>query len=221
MRRAIARRTVQSKQTVPHFYLTMPVEMDGALAFLASINSEVAPGGDKITINDLIVRACSQGLSAYPDVNASYTSDERLRRNGQVSIGIAVGTEEGLTIPVMANCGSMSLRAISKEARRLIERARAGQLQPPEMAGGSMTVSNLGMFGIEEFGAIINPPESVILAVGAITPEAVVVADGSIASRRRMRMTLSCDHRVVDGVLGARFLQEIRRLLEHPFELVS
>lgn len=219
MRRAIARRTVQSKQTVPHFYLTMPVEMDRAMTLLDEVNA-AGPEG-KVTVNDLVVKACAAALARFPDVNASFTPDEKLRRFASVNIGIAVGTDDGLRIPVLTGCETRSLRAISAETKDLVARARAGTLTPQEMSGGTFSVSNLGMFGVEEFGAIINPPESAILAVGAVAPEACVGPDGGFVARRRMRVTLSCDHRAVDGLLGARFLQEIRRALENPISLLS
>lgn len=219
MRRAIARRTVQSKQTVPHFYLTMPIDMDAAAALLDQMNAETPDR--KVTVNDLIVKACALALVRFPDVNVSYTPDDRVRRYDTVNIGIAVGTDDGLRIPVIPDCGSKSLRQISAEAKELIGKARAGTLTPQEMSGGTFSVSNLGMFGIEEFAAIINPPESAILAVGAMVQEVIVGADGRFAARRRMRATLSCDHRTVDGLLGAKFLQEVRRLLENPLSLLA
>ncbi|MCC6730770.1 MAG: 2-oxo acid dehydrogenase subunit E2 [Chthonomonadales bacterium] len=219
MRRAIARRTVQSKQTVPHFYLTMPVEMDRAMTLLDEVNA-ASPEG-KVTVNDLVVKACAAALARFPNVNASFTPDEKLRRFASVNIGIAVGTDDGLRIPVLTGCETRSLRAISAETKDLVARARAGTLTPQEMSGGTFSVSNLGMFGVEEFGAIINAPESAILAVGAVAPEACVDPDGGFVARRRMRVTLSCDHRAVDGLLGAKFLQEIRRVLENPISLLS
>ncbi len=219
MRRAIARRTVQSKQTIPHFYLVMPVEMDRALKLLADLNADTPD--QKITVNDLIVKACAVALTKYPDVNVSYTPEEKIRRYSAINIGIAVGTDEGLTVPVLPDCGSKSLRQISAEAKALIGKARAGALTPQEMSGGTFSVSNLGMFGIEEFAAIINPPESAILAVGAALPEVMSREDGGFETRQRMRITLSCDHRTVDGLLGAKFLQEVRRLLENPFSLLA
>jgi len=219
MRRAIARITTQSKQTIPHFYLVMPVEMESALGLLESMNA--GAGEARITINDLVVKASAVALAKFPDVNVSFTPEEKVRRYQAINIGVAVGTNEGLTIPVIMDCGSRTLRQISAEARALIAKARGGTLSPQEMSGATFTVSNLGMFGVEEFAAIISPPQSAILAVGAVLPEAVPGRDGGVEVRRRMRVTLSCDHRTVDGLLGARFLQEVRRLLESPYELVS
>ena len=219
MRRAIARRTVQSKQTVPHFYLTMPIDMDAAAALLEQINAESPER--KVTVNDLVVKACAVALARFPEVNVSYTPDDRVRRYDAINIGIAVGTDDGLRIPVVTNCEAKSLLQISAEAKELIGKARSGALTPQEMSGGTFSVSNLGMFGIEEFGAIINPPESAILAVGAMLQEVVVAPNGGFVARRRMRVTLSCDHRTVDGLLGARFLQEVRRLIESPISLLA
>ena len=219
MRRAIARRTVQSKQTIPHFYLTMPADMDRAVDMLAQLNARTPD--NRVTVNDLVVKACAVALAKFPDVNVSFTPEERIRRHASINIGIAVGTEDGLRIPVIMDCAGKSLRQISETARTLIARTRANALTPQEMSGATFTVSNLGMFGVEEFAAIISPPESAILAVGAIAPEVLPGENGQFVVRKRMRMTLSCDHRTVDGLLGARFLQEVRRLLENPVELLD
>jgi pyruvate dehydrogenase E2 component (dihydrolipoamide acetyltransferase) len=219
MRRAIARRTAQSKQTIPHFYIVMPVEMDRAMDVLAQLNGKFPDG--KVTVNDLVVKACAVALGKFPEVNVSFTSEERIRRHDSINIGIAVGTDDGLRIPVITDCAARSLRDLSAEARTLIARTRSGAITPQEMSGATFTVSNLGMFGVEEFAAIISPPESAIVAVGAIAPEVTVNEAGAFVVRKRMRITLSCDHRTVDGLLGARFLQEARRLLESPVELVA
>jgi pyruvate dehydrogenase E2 component (dihydrolipoamide acetyltransferase) len=219
MRKAIAKRTTISKQTIPHFYLTMPIEMDKAMALLADMN--VQTPDQKVTVNDLIVKACAVALVKLPNVNASYTPDDKLRQYSSVNIGIAVGTENGLTIPVVTNCQTKTLRQISADARTMIGKARNNQLTPQDMSGSTFSVSNLGMFGVEEFSAIINPPDSCILAIGAAMKEVVVAQDGSFEARQRMRVTLSCDHRVVDGVLGAQFLQEVKRLLEAPLNLLA
>jgi pyruvate dehydrogenase E2 component (dihydrolipoamide acetyltransferase) len=219
MRKAIAKRTTLSKQTIPHFYLTMPIEMEKCMDLLDQLNASTPES--KITINDLIVKACAVALVRMPEVNVSYTGEERIKYHELVNVGIAVGTDAGLTIPVIKDCGVKTLRQISVDARALIERARNNQLVPQDMSGGTFSVSNLGMFGIEEFAAIINPPESALLAVGAVLPEAVPGPDDGFEVRRRMRVTLSCDHRTVDGLLGAKFLREVRRLLENPFELLA
>ena len=219
MRKAIARRTVQSKQTIPHIYLTRPVLMDRASALLDEMNGP-APE-NKVTINDLIIKACAVALAKFPEVNVSYTPEDKIRQYDTVNIGIAVGTNDGLFIPVITDCAQKTLREISSLAKELAGKARAGTLSPQEMSAGTFSISNLGMFGIEEFDAVINPPESAILAVGAVVREAIVAEDGTIRAARRMRVTLSCDHRTVDGLLGARFLQEVARLLESPYELLA
>jgi pyruvate dehydrogenase E2 component (dihydrolipoamide acetyltransferase) len=219
MRKTIARRTVQSVQTSPHFYITTPVEMDRAVALLEEMNGAMPE--QKLTVNDLIVKASAVALETFPDVNVSYTPEDRIRKHAQINIGIAVVSDEGLTMPVVTDCGSKTLRRISVDARSLIQKARSGALTPQEMSGGTFSVSNLGMFGVEEFTAIINQPESAILAVGAVLPEVVASEDGGFSAKKRMRLTLSCDHRSVDGVLGARFLQEVKRLLESPLALLE
>lgn len=219
MRRAIARRTLQSKLSMPHFYLVMPVIMDRALELVAEMKSQ-SPD-QKVTINDLFIRASAAALVRYPDVNVSFTDDDRIVRHSAINIGIAVGTDDGLRIPVLRDCGTKTLRQLSVEARGAVERTRNGLLTPQDMSGGTFTISNLGMFGIEEFMAIINPPEAAILAVGAVQPEVTVDADGSFKAVRKARITLSCDHRAVDGVAGSKFLQEIRNLLENPLNLLA
>jgi pyruvate dehydrogenase E2 component (dihydrolipoamide acetyltransferase) len=218
MRRAIARRTLQSTQGAPHFYVTMAIVMDDAMDLLALLNEGAET---RITVNDLIVKACAQALTVFPDVNVSWTPEDRIRRYSSVNIGVAVGTDDGLTIPVIPGCENKTLRRIAVEARALISKARAGQLVPAEMSGGTFSISNLGMLGVEEFTAIINPPEAAILAVGAITKEVAVDDEGEFYAEQRMRVTLSCDHRAVDGLLGAKFLAEVKRLLEHPHTLLA
>lgn len=220
MREAIARRTVQSKQTVPHFYVTMVVEMDRAQALLKELNADSAD--HKITINDIIVKACAVALGSVPEVNAAWTQEGTIRRYAEAHIGIAVGIEEGLIIPVVRDCQAKTLRQISAEAKVLIGKARANQLKPDEYSGGTFSISNLGMMGVDEFIAIINPPEAAILAIGGIVREPVVVEDSDeIVIRSRMKITISADHRLLDGVLAARFVQEVKKALEAPFSLVS
>jgi pyruvate dehydrogenase E2 component (dihydrolipoamide acetyltransferase) len=219
MRKRIAKVTVQSKQTIPHFYLVVPIEMDSAMRLLTDMNAQ-SPD-QKITVNDLIVKACAVTLTRIPDVNVSFTPDEKIRHYPSINIGIAAVTDQGLAIPVIPDCGNKTLRQISADAKAIIGKARAGTLTPQEMSGGTFSVSNLGMFGIEEFMAIINPPESAMLAVGAVAKEVTVAEDGGFVAKQRMRVTLSCDHRAVDGVLGAKFLQELKRLLEAPMNLLA
>lgn len=219
MRKAIARRTVLSKQTIPHIYLTIGIDMDAAVSMLEQMNASTPD--HKVTVNDAILKACAAALVKLPDVNVSFTPEEKIRHYAQINIAVAMGTEEGLWMPVIRDCGHKTLRQISADANEFKFRVRSGGITPQEMSGATFSVSNLGMFGIEEFAAIISPPESAILAVGAIAPEVVTGEDGGFAVRKRMRVTLSCDHRAVDGLLGARFLQELRRLLQNPFELLA
>lgn len=216
MRRAIAKRVAQSMATVPHFYLTVEVAMDKATELREATQAQMPDL--KVTFTDIIIRAVAIALGRHPAVNASFTG-ERIRIYSQVNIGIAVALEVGLITPVLRDCGGKSLTQIARETKSLIERARIQKLRSEEYFGGTFTVSNLGMYEIEEFTAIINPPEAAILAIGSIQSKPVIV-DGRVQAGQRMRMTLSCDHRAVDGMTGATFLQEVKRLLEHPLELV-
>ena len=218
MREAIAKRTVQSKQTIPHFYVTMIVEMDSALALLKQFNAD---GVTKITVNDLIVKACAGALKSVPEVNSTWTSEGLVRRYSEAHIGIAVGIDDGLIIPVVRDCHAKSLRQISTDAKALIVKARNGQLKPDEYSGGTFSVSNLGMMGIDEFIAIINPPEAAILAIGASVRTPVVKENDEIVIRSLMKISLSADHRLLDGVSAAKFVNEVKKALETPFSLVS
>lgn len=216
MRRAIAKRVAQSMATVPHFYLTVEVAMDKATELRESIQAQTSDL--KVTFTDIIIKAVAIALERHPAVNTSFVG-EQIRVYSQVNIGIAVALEEGLISPVLRDCSRKSLAQIARETKGLIERARAQKLRPEEYSGGTFTLSNLGMYEIEEFTAIINPPEAAILAIGRIQSKPVIV-DGGVQIGQRMRMTLSCDHRAVDGMTGAIFLQEVKRLLEHPLDLV-
>lgn len=218
MREAIAKRTVQSKQTIPHFYVTMIVEMDNALALLKQFNAD---GVTKITVNDLIVKACAGALKSVPEVNSTWTSEGLVRRYSEAHIGIAVGIDDGLIIPVVRDCHNKSLRQISTDAKALIVKARNGQLKPDEYSGGTFSVSNLGMMGIDEFIAIINPPEAAILAIGASVRTPIVKENDEIVIRSLMKISLSADHRLLDGVSAAKFVNEVKKALETPFSLVS
>ncbi len=218
MREAIAKRTVQSKQTIPHFYVTMIVEMDSALALLKQFNAD---GVTKITVNDLIVKACAGALKSVPEVNSTWTSEGLVRRYSEAHIGIAVGIDDGLIIPVVRDCHNKSLRQISADAKALIVKARNGQLKPDEYSGGTFSVSNLGMMGIDEFIAIINPPEAAILAIGASVRTPIVKENDEIVIRSMMKISLSADHRLLDGVSAAKFVNEVKKALETPFSLVS
>jgi pyruvate dehydrogenase E2 component (dihydrolipoyllysine-residue acetyltransferase) len=216
MRKIIAQRLAQSLGPVPHFYLTIEVDMKKAKELRESAN-KMNPDL-KLTYNDIIVKACAVGLIQHPDVNASFTGNA-IRYHNRIHLGIAVAIEGGgLITPVVRDCNYKTLQEISAESRDLIARARTRKLTPEEYTGGTFSVSNLGMMGIEEFSAIINPPEGAILAVGSVV-EKPVVENGQITVGYRCRMTLSCDHRVVDGAIGARFLQSLQQILENPIML--
>jgi pyruvate dehydrogenase E2 component (dihydrolipoyllysine-residue acetyltransferase) len=218
MRRTIARRMAESTRTVPHFYLTTTVDATDLAALRKQINEQTAEAGIKITVNDMIVRAAALAIRKIPEVNVSFAEDS-LIRHSHVHVGIAVATDRGLIVPVVRDVDQKSLGQIARETRDLAERANAGKLQPPEYSGGTFTVSNLGMFGIDQFNAVINPPESAILAVGAIVREPAE-HQGEIVLRDRMRLTLSVDHRALDGAIGARYLQALKSLLEKPMLLL-
>ena len=217
MRRIIAQRLAQSLGPVPHFYLTIEADMKKAKELRESAN-QINPEL-RLSYNDIIVKACAAALTQHPEVNASYLG-ESIRFHNRIHIGIAVAIEGGgLITPVIRNCDRKSLQEVSAESAELIARARARKLKPEEYVGGTFSVSNLGMMGIEEFSAIINPPEGAILAVGAVT-EKPVVENGQITAGYRCRLTLSCDHRVVDGATGASFLQTFQQILENPVALL-
>lgn len=215
MRKTIARRLSQSKFSAPHFYLTIEADMDKAIAIRKQIN-EVSPV--KISFNDLVLKAAAASLRQHPAVNASWLED-RIRYNREINIGVAVAVEDGLLVPVIRHADMKTLSQVNQEVKAYAERAKVRKLAPEEMQGNTFTISNLGMFGIEEFTAIINPPDACILAVGAIV-EKPVVKNGEIVIGNRMKMTLSCDHRVVDGATGAKFLETLRGILEDPIRLL-
>lgn len=215
MRKTIARRLAESKFSAPHFYLTMEIDMAKAIKWRKQIN-EVAP--NKVSFNDLIVKAAAIALRRHPDVNASWQGDT-IRKNKDVNVGVAVAIDEGLLVPVIRHTDMKSLSQINYEVRELADKAKRRKLSTEEMQGNTFTVSNLGMFGIEEFTAIINPPDSCILAVGGII-EKPVVENGEITVGHRMKVTLSCDHRVVDGAMGAQFLQTLKEILENPIRIM-
>ncbi len=216
IRAAIAKRMVQAKGPVPHFYLTTEIGMDRAWELREELNA--LEGQPKFSFTDTIVKACALALGSHPGVNASFQG-ETIRVHHRVHIGIAVALEEGLITPVLRDCDRKSLAQVAVEGRDLVERARNRRLRAQELSGATFTVSNLGMFDVDEFCAIINPPEGAILAVGAVAEKPVVEGD-RIGMGRRMRVTLSCDHRVMDGAMGARFLQDLKRLLEEPLRLL-
>ncbi|MDQ2782470.1 MAG: 2-oxo acid dehydrogenase subunit E2 [Actinomycetota bacterium] len=217
IRRITAERLTESA-AAPHFYLTVVVDVAPLLRFRADVNAQLAADGVKVTITDLLVRACAVVLRAHPEVNASWGGDHIVRR-GHVNIGIAVAIDEGLMVPVIHDADRKSAREIGAEARELGDRARAGRLAPDEFSGGTFTISNLGMFGITEFTAVINPPEAAILAVGA-SVETPVVKNGQVTVTTTMRLTLTADHRVIDGATGANFLRDVVRVLEEPLRIV-
>lgn len=215
MRKTIAKRLAESKFTAPHFYLTMEINMDKAIEARKSIN-EMSPV--KISFNDMVIKATAAALRQHPKVNSSWLGD-KIRYNDHVHIGMAVAVEEGLLVPVIRFADSKSLSQISNEAKTLGAKAKNKELQPKDWEGNTFTISNLGMFGIDEFTAIINPPDACILAVGGIK-ETVVVKNGQMQVGNVMKVTLSCDHRVVDGAVGSAFLQTLKGLLEDPVRIL-
>jgi pyruvate dehydrogenase E2 component (dihydrolipoamide acetyltransferase) len=215
MRRTIARRLAQSLFTAPHFYVSMDVDMDAAVALREQITSLE---GIKLSFNDLVVKACAKALTRFPMVNASW-GDDAITTHAEVHIGVAVALPDGLITPVVRNADHKPIVQLSKEIRDLATRAKEKRLKPDEYQGSTFTISNLGMLDVAEFTAIINPPESAILAVGAVQRQPVV-SGNEIRIGHRMRMTLSSDHRVIDGALAAQFLGEIRRLLETPISIL-
>ena len=221
MRKAISRRLAQSKFTAPHFYLTIDVDMARAASVRAELNERAeAQDRSRISYNDLITKACALALQEHPYVNASYHADEgEIRLYDDVHVGVAVAIDEGLITPVIQHADRKGLTQIAAETRELAQKARDRELQPEEYEGATFTTSNLGMFGIEEFTAILNPPNAAILAIGGIRDEPVV-EEGEIVPGKRMKVTLSCDHRVVDGAVGAQFLDTVRGYLEDPMTMM-
>ena len=216
IRKTIARRLAESIGPVPTFYLS--AEYD--LTRVTDMRTAMAAMGPeyKVSVNDIVMKAVAVALTRHPEVNSHWMGD-KIRTHHRVHVGMAVAIPEGLITPVIFDADGKGLSQISQEARELARRARERKLQPHEYTGATMSVSNLGMLGIDEFTAIINPPEAAILAVGAVEDKAVVVG-GVVEVRKRMRVTMSCDHRVIDGALGAQFLQTLRRLIENPLMLV-
>ncbi|HWT03273.1 MAG TPA: pyruvate dehydrogenase complex dihydrolipoamide acetyltransferase [Pyrinomonadaceae bacterium] len=216
MRQTIARRLVTSIGPVPHFFLTTEIEMDRVVEMRNSVK-DLDPEL-KFSINDVIVKVAAAALIQHPQVNASF-QDRNIRYYEHADIGVAVAIEDGLITPVVRAADQKSLSQIAAEVRELAERARSRKLMPEEYTGATFSISNLGMLGIDEFTAVINPPEAAILAVGAVTPKPVV-RDNQVVVRQMMRVTMSCDHRVIDGATGARFLQTFKRLLENPLLMI-
>lgn len=215
MRKTVARRLSESLGPVPHFFLSADVDMERALGARAQINELLkASGGGKISVNDLVIKAAAAALIRHPDCNAWWTGSA-IRRFNRVHMGVAVAVPDGLITPVIRDAHAKGLSQISAEVRELAGRAQEKRLQPAEYTGATFSISNLGMFGIDEFTAVINPPEAGILAVGAIEEKPTTV-NGQVVSRPRMRVTMSCDHRAIDGAQGARFLATLRAFLEEP-----
>jgi pyruvate dehydrogenase E2 component (dihydrolipoamide acetyltransferase) len=217
-RKTIARRLVEAKQTVPHFYLEADLDVEALVALREQVN-EGATAEEKVSFNDLLVRASALALRAVPECNVSWV-DGQIVVHDRADISIAVAIEDGLVTPVIRGADRLSVRAVARAAKDLIARARGRKLRPEEMQGGVFSVSNLGMFQVDRFAAVINPPESMILAVGS-TRDVPVVRAGAIVPGKRCAVTLSCDHRVVDGAMGARFLQALRALVERPLSILA
>jgi pyruvate dehydrogenase E2 component (dihydrolipoamide acetyltransferase) len=216
MRKTIARRLSESIGPIPTFYLTAEYDMERVVEMRVAMTEM----GDefKVSVNDIVMKAVATALTFHPEVNAHWLGD-RIRQFNRVHLGMAVAVEDGLITPVVFDADRKRMSEISREARELAKRARERRLKPDEYTGATFTVSNLGMFGIEHFTAIINPPEAGILAIGTVERKPVYV-NGDLVPRQRMRVTMSCDHRVIDGATGARFLQTLRRMLENPLMLV-
>jgi pyruvate dehydrogenase E2 component (dihydrolipoamide acetyltransferase) len=228
MRKAIARNITLSKTTVPHFYLSIDVDAAELVKLRERINAELASSEGKangegqplkVSLNDLLIKACAVALVQVPACNASFTP-EAILLHKRVDISVAVAIPDGLVTPVLRRADQKSVVAIAREVRDLAARARARKLKPEEMSDGTFSISNLGMFGIDQFAAVINPPEGAILAVGQVR-DVPVVEGGTVTAGKRLAMTLSCDHRVVDGAVGAAFLAELRRLIEHPLRVLT
>jgi pyruvate dehydrogenase E2 component (dihydrolipoamide acetyltransferase) len=217
LRAAIGRRMAESKQTIPHFTVTRSADAERLLGLRKEINSQL-PEGEKISVNDFIVKAAALALRQYPNLNTSL-GNENLIQHAHVNIGIAVSVEGGLLTVVVRDADVKSLRQIAGESASAVARARQGKVRPEDIEGSTFSVSNLGMYEVDEFSAIINPPEAAILAVGSAKPQPVV-RDGEIVAGTRMSMTLSVDHRISDGVEAAQFMQALATLLENPWRLV-
>jgi pyruvate dehydrogenase E2 component (dihydrolipoamide acetyltransferase) len=214
MRRTIATRLMEAKSTIPHFYLTADIDMDAAMEFREQV---AQVHGAKLSVNDLVLKACALALRRIPEANASFT-EEAIIQHARVDVGMAVAIEDGLITPVIRDADKKTIGQIASEAREMAGRARERRLRPEEYTGATFSVSNLGMMGIRDFAAIINPPEGAILAVGNVR-KVPVVKEGKIVVGQTMSITLSCDHRVIDGALGAKLLQAIVAILEKPISL--
>ncbi|MEY5038290.1 MAG: hypothetical protein RL472_1396 [Pseudomonadota bacterium] len=220
MRRTIAARLTEAKQTIPHFYLRREVRLDALMAFREQLNKGLEARGVKLSVNDFIIKACAIALQAVPDANAVWAGDRILKLKPS-DVAVAVAVEGGLFTPVLRDADKKTMSALSAEMKDLATRAKTKKLAPHEYQGGSFAISNLGMMGIENFDAVINPPHGAILAVGAGVKKPVVLADGSLGVATVMSMTLSVDHRVIDGALGAEFLKVVVESLENPISMLA
>ena len=218
MRQQIARVTVKSKTEKPHFYVSAEIDMTRAMSLRRQVNEQLSEEGLRITVNDLVVKACVASLKKYPKFNAYY-EDDGIQYNDIINIAVAIAEQEGLIVPAIIDCGDKSLRQLSQMIKDLAERSASGTLSPQEYTGGTFAISNLGMFDVTSFVAIIHPPQSAVLAVGTVS-EKPVARDGEVSIAQIMTATLSADHRIVDGAEGAQFLIEVKRLLENPMGLV-
>lgn len=218
VRRLTAQRLATSAGQAPHFYLTRVVDAEALLGFRDQVNTDLAATKVRVSVTDLLVKACAQALTVHPEVNSSW-AETRLLRHHRVHIGVAVALDDGLIVPVIHDADRKTLSQISRDTHDLADRARTGRLSLDEITGGTFTISNLGMYGVDQFTAVINPPEAAILAVGAATP-APIVREGQLTATSTMTLTLSIDHRVLDGATGARFLADLTSLLEHPTRIV-
>lgn len=219
MQKTIARRLTESKQTIPHFYVSNEIDMTDVLALRQTLNGSSSEGGVKVSVNDLIIKACALALEKFPEVNSSFKDGQFLRRK-HINIGIAVDIPAGLVVPVIKDVNIKGVRSIAREAKGLIEKARSGKLTPEDLSGGTFSISNLGMMDVTNFVAVINPPESAILAV-ASTRRSFVPIDDQPVARDLMPVTISADHRLLYGATVARFLQEVKHLLQNPYTLLG
>jgi pyruvate dehydrogenase E2 component (dihydrolipoamide acetyltransferase) len=214
----VARRMAESKATIPHFYLQTEIDMTEAVDVRAQLKTLAGEERPAPTFNDMVVKASALALREFPRANGSYR-DGQVELYGRVNVGIAVAARDALVVASIFDADRKSLGKIAAESRELAQKVRDGTITPPELSGGTFTVSNLGMFGVTNFAAVINPPQAALLAVGSLEPKAVVDAAGRIVARRRMGVTLACDHRILYGADGAQFLARIRELLEHPLSM--
>lgn len=219
MQQVVASRMSQSKQEVPHFYVTVEAEVDALMALRKQLNSSLEEDGVKLSVNDFVMKACATGLKKFPNLNALWT-EEGIETHEQVDMAMAVALDAGLITPVVKDAGRITLSAISAQAKDLAKRARDGKLKPEEYQGGTFTVSNMGMFGIENFSAIINQPQAAIVAVASIAKRPAFNDEGNVVERSYMKLTLSADHRIANGAEGALYMAEVKRLIESPMNLV-